>query len=127
MDGISNFNLNLYKSDIVNGSLSNLNIQFFETIDLSIPIDGDNYINQVNNQLVYALVTNTTTNCSDIAELTLSVNANSANSASLTVCDNLDETGLVNFDLGLADSQILNGEAADIIVLGYYESFNKYL
>lgn len=127
MDGISNFNLSAYNDDIVNGSLSNMNIQFFETIDLSNPIDGENYNNQVNNQIVYALVTNTTTNCSNIAELTLSVNTNSANSASLTVCDNLDETGLVNFDLGLADNQILNGEASDITVLGYYETRDNAL
>jgi gliding motility-associated-like protein len=127
MDGISNFNLSTYNDGIVNGSLNNINIQFFETIDLSTPIDGDNYINQVNNQLVYALVTNTTTNCSDIAELTLSVNTNSGNSVSLTVCDNLDETGLVSFDLGSADSQLLNGEPAEITALGYYETLSNAL
>lgn len=127
MDGISNFNLDFYSEDIVNGSLNNLDIQFFETIDLSTPIDGENYNNQVNNQVVYALVTNTSTNCSSVAEITLSVNTNSVNSASLTVCDNLDETGLVSFNLGSADSQILNGEAANVTVLGYFETFNNAL
>jgi gliding motility-associated-like protein len=127
MDGISDFNLSSYNDAIVNGSLINLIIQFFETSDLSNPIDAENYTNLFNNQKVYALVTNTATNCSSVAELILSVNSNSANSASLIVCDNLEETGLVNFDLSLASTQILNAESPDIEILGYYETFENAL
>lgn len=127
MDGISNFNLSAYKESIVNGNLSGLDIQFYETEDLSVSIGDENYTNLNNNQVIYALVTNTTTNCSAISEITLSVNTNSANSANLTVCDNLDETGLVSFDLGLADLQLLNGESPDISVLGYYKTFSNAL
>lgn len=127
MDGISNFNLSVYSESIVNGNLSGLDIEFFENEDFSVPIDDENYTNLNNNQLVYALVTNTATNCSAIAEITLSVNTNSMNSANLSTCDNLEETGMVTFDLNLADLQLLNGESADISVLGYYESFNNAL
>jgi gliding motility-associated-like protein len=127
MDGISNFNLSAYNDVFINSSLSSLNIQFFENSDLSNPIDAENYTNLFNNQMVYALVTNTTTNCSNVAELTLSVTINAVNSASLTVCDNLEETGLVSFDLGLAESQILNLGAPDILIQGYYETFDNAL
>jgi gliding motility-associated-like protein len=127
MDGISNFNLSEYNDLIVDGSLNNLAVQFFENSDLSAPIDSENYTNLSNNQIVYALVTNTTTNCSNEAQVTLTVNSNSVNSANLNVCDNLEETGLVTFDLSLAESQILNGEAATIEILGYYETFSNAL
>ncbi|WP_418636928.1 T9SS type B sorting domain-containing protein [Winogradskyella sp.] len=127
MDGISNFNLNEYRDVIVNGSLDNLEVHFFETMDLSIPINTDDYTNLYNNQTVYAQVTNTLTGCVAIAELLLSVNTNAVNSAAISVCDNLDETGLVSFDLSLAESQILNTESADITILGYYATHNDAL
>ncbi len=127
MDGISNFNLNEYRDVIVNGSLDNLEVHFFETMALSIPINTDDYTNLYNNQTVYAQVTNTLTGCVAIAELLLSVNINAVNSAAISVCDNLDETGLVSFDLSLAESQILNTESADITILGYYATHNDAL
>lgn len=125
MDGISSFNLSFYNDVIVDGSLTNLNFEFFENAELSIPIDAENYTNLFNNQIVYTQVKNTTTNCSNVAELTLSVTTNSVNNAILTVCDNFDETGLVNFDLSLASAQILNGESSDIEILGYFETFEN--
>ncbi len=127
IDGISNFNLSESEDAIVNSSLNNINLQFFETIDLSIPIDDENYTNQYNNQVIYALATNTITNCSATVEVLLTVNSNSTNNASITVCDNLEETGLVNFDLTLVGIQILNGETADVTVLGYYETYSNAL
>ena len=127
IDGLSSFNLSAYSDVIVNGSLNNLEVNFFETIDLSIPIDDQSYMNQVNNQIVYAQVLNTVTNCSVTAEVLLVVNTNTSNSGTLTVCDNQDETGLVSFDLTLAESEILNSESADVIVLGYYETHNDAL
>ena len=127
MDGISNFSLNAYYDNFVNGSLNNLDIQIFETADFSVAINAQGYTNLYNNQIVYALVRNTTTNCTASAEVTLVVNANTANNATLNVCDNLNETGIVSFDLGLADVQLLNGESADVAVLGYYETFSNAL
>ena len=127
MDGISSFNLSAYNESIVNGDLNGLDIEFFETEDLSVVIDDDIYTNLNNNQVIYALVTSTTTNCNAVAEITLNVNPNSAINATLNVCDSLDETGIVSFDLGLAEPQLLNGETSDISVLGYYETFSDGL
>ncbi|WP_400080689.1 T9SS type B sorting domain-containing protein [Winogradskyella sp. R77965] len=127
MDGISNFNLSAYNDVIVTDGLDNISVQFFETSDSVIPLNDENYSNQYNSQTIFALVTNTLTDCSITAEVLLSVNTNNPNSASLTVCDNLEETGLVNFDLTSANAQILNGESADISILGFYETYNKAL
>lgn len=127
MDGISNFNLSEYNDVIVTDDLGNIDMQFFETIDLSVPIDEENYTNLTNNQTIYALAVNTITNCSAMAEVVLSVNTNSAQNANLSVCDNLEETGMVNFDLSLAEIQILNGETSGVTVFGYYETFNDAL
>ncbi len=127
MDGISNFNLSTYNASIVTGDITGLDVQFFETENLSVSIDEENYTNLNNGQIIYASVTNTSTSCTAIAEITLNVNTNSANSAILSVCDTFDETGFVSFDLGLANLQLLNGETADVSVLGYYETFSNAL
>ncbi len=127
MDGLSNFSLSSYNDVIVNGSLADLEVRFFESMDSPIPINDDDYTNLSNNQVVFAQVLNTTTNCSSTAEVVLSVNTNVTNYALLTACDNLNETGMVNFDLTLADSQILNSLASDVIVLGYYETYSDAL
>ncbi|WP_179336087.1 T9SS type B sorting domain-containing protein [Winogradskyella costae] len=127
IDGISNFNLSTYNDVIVNGSLSNLEINFFEMANLSVPLDAINYTNRTNNQVVYAQVLNTVTSCSAIAEVLLSVNTNASTYGTLVACDNLDETGLVSFDLTLAENQILNALASDVIVLGYYETYGNAL
>ncbi|WP_179349519.1 T9SS type B sorting domain-containing protein [Winogradskyella pacifica] len=127
MDGISNFNLSTYNDVIVSGDLNNLDVNFFETVDLSIPLDDDNYTNLTNNQVVYAQVLNTITGCSVIAEVLLSVNTNVSNYSILTECDNLNETGVVSFDLTQAESQILNSLASDVVVLGYYETHSNAL
>lgn len=127
MDGLSNFNLSSYNDTIVNGSLANLEVRFFESMDLSIPINDNDYTNISNNQLVYAQVINTTTSCSAIAEVILSINTNISNYALLTECDNLNETGFVSFDLIRAENQILNSLASDVVVLGYYETYSDAL
>ncbi|MBF8151371.1 T9SS type B sorting domain-containing protein [Winogradskyella sp. F6397] len=126
MDGISNFNLNAYNDVIVNGSLNDIDVNFYETINLSVPISG-NYTNITNNQVVYAQVVNSATNCSAIAEILLSVNENISNYTVLAECDNVNETGLVSFDLALAESQILNSLESDVIVIGYYETHSDAL
>lgn len=127
MDGISTFNLNDYIDSIMPNDSSNINIQFFENMDLSSSINAENYTNQFNNQIIYVVATNSTTNCSARSEVVLSVNSNASNTANLIVCDNFEETGLANFDLTLASNQILNGEASDVIILGYFETFSNAL
>ena len=127
MDGISNFNLTEYSDAIVTGDLGNINIEFFETDDLIISVNPDSYSNLFNNQTIIALATNTATGCSNTAEVLLSVNTNSINSATLIECDNLNETGLVNFDLSMANSQILNGENSDVMIIGFFESYSDAL
>ncbi|SDS76266.1 T9SS type B sorting domain-containing protein [Winogradskyella sediminis] len=127
MDGLSNFNLGAFNDVIVNGDLTDIEVQFYESMDFSIPIDEDNYTNTVNNQVVYAQVLDVSTNCSAVAELTLSVNTNISNYAYLTACDDLEETGLASFDLLEAEDQILNALSPDVNVLGYFETYSDAL
>lgn len=127
IDGLSNFNLSAYKEVIVNGSLDNFEINFFETEGLSIPIDDENYTNLHNNQLIYAEVLDVGTNCSAIAELILTVNTTMSENITVSQCDNLEETGLVSFDLTLAETQILDSEMPNVIVQGFFETYNEAL
>lgn len=127
MDGISFFNLNEYNDVIVSGSLNNIDVDYFKDEEMFIPIDDENYVNENNYQTIYALVTNTETNCSATAEVILVVNTNSGNSVNLSFCDSLEETGVINFDLSSVDEQILENETGGIEVLGYYETYNQAL
>ncbi|MBT8245686.1 MAG: T9SS type B sorting domain-containing protein [Winogradskyella sp.] len=124
-DGVSAFELNAFSGAIANGNTTNV-VTFFEDMALTIPINALSYINQVNNQVIYARVLNQTTNCDNIAEVTLSVSLPSNQVYNLEICDDEEEDGLTEFDLSLLNTEIL----MDLPVtaqISYFESFDDAL
>jgi len=126
IDGLAVFSLNTYFDVITNGITTNRAIAYFENAALSVPIDGDAYNSLSNPQTVYAEVIDTSSGCSAVATVVLETTSEAVNPASLEVCDNLDETGLVSFDLSLATSQLLQGLSPDF-ELSYYETYQNAL
>ncbi len=125
-DGLAIFNLNDYADAVADGVVSNRDVNFFEDIALTIPIDGDSYNSISNPQTVFAEIIATDTGCSNVSEITLQTNSNNATTAFLEQCDNQDETGLVTFDLSLADNQVLTSLPLDFEV-SYYLTYEDAL
>jgi len=129
-DGISSFNLNTYTDDIVRNEQGQVvpiwDISFYEDEALTIPIDGENYINTSNLQVVYAKVLDAFSGCFNSSEVTLQVNTSDATSASLEVCDDFIVDGFTFFNLNEADGQILVDSPINA-ELGYYATYNDAL
>ncbi len=127
IDGSTNFNLSEYNDAVVDGDLSNIEVAYYSDADFLNQIDSQSYINTTNNQTVFALVTNSATQCSNQAEVLLVVNTELSQSVIIEECDNLDETGLVTFDLMVAETAIYANEGFDKQVEGFYETYNDAL
>ena len=125
-DGITIFNISDYSEDISGGITTDIQVGYYYDAALTSEINGSNYTNTVNGQIIYANVMNTVTGCSNIAEITLEVSTTNSNIAELKACDDIVEDGLVTFDLSLAESQILVGLPQNLTV-SYYESYNDAL
>ena len=129
-DGISSFNLNTYTDDIVRNEQGQVvpiwDITFYEDEALTIPIDGENFINTSNFQVVYAKVLDAFSGCFNSSEVTLQVNTSDATSASLEVCDDFIVDGFTFFNLNEADGQILVDSPINA-ELGYYATYNDAL
>lgn len=129
-DGISSFNLNTYTDDIVRNEQGQVvpiwDISFYEDEALTIPIDGENYINTSNFQVVYAKVLDAFSGCFNSSEVTLQVNTSNTTTASLEVCDDFIVDGFAFFNLNEADSQILANSPVNA-ELGYYATYNDAL
>ncbi len=129
-EGFTTFNINQIFDDITGGS-SDRSINYFLSIadatNNENEIDGDNFNNFFNPQTVYALVTNTVTDCTNIAEITLEVSLTSSNNAFLFQCDDDGtEDGFFNFNLSDANADVLNGLPANLDLV-YYETYNNAL
>ena len=78
-DGISSFNLSNYTDDIIrrpDGFVIPIwDIIFFEDELLENQIDTTNYVNNSNNQVIYAYVIDDTSGCFNVSEVTLQVNS----------------------------------------------------
>lgn len=122
-DGISVFELNNFEFVISAGITANRAITFFEDAALTLPINAVNYNNTVNNQVIFAQVTDTSTNCFSVAEVTLTVSAASTNTYTLKSCDDEQEDGITEFDLTLLNSEILLGLPATTQTR-FYPTFN---
>ena len=64
--------------------------------------------------------------CENTAEVTLQVSSNAVNNAIINTCDAIEEVGLTQFDLSLADAQITNGLPANVTVT-YFETIEDAL
>lgn len=129
-EGFTTFDLNQVFDDITNNA-SNRTINFYVSLnDLENnedEINPDAFDNYFNPQIIYALVTDTTTGCTNIAEITLQASSTASNDTFLESCDNDGiEDGFVNFDLSEAENAILNGLPAGLD-LSYYETYEDAL
>nr|WP_321223253.1 T9SS type B sorting domain-containing protein [uncultured Psychroserpens sp.] len=125
-EGFTTFDLNQAFDDITGGA-SNRTIQFYVSLD-DLENDEDElnanaFENYFNPHVIYALVTNTDTGCTNIAELTLQASSTSSNNTSLEVCDDDGtEDGFANFNLTSALDDILFGISPDLDVT-FYETY----
>ncbi|WP_298904224.1 T9SS type B sorting domain-containing protein [uncultured Psychroserpens sp.] len=129
-EGFTIFDLNEAFDDITGGA-TNRTINFYVSLaDLENnedELNADAFENYFNPQTIYALVTDTTTGCINIAELTLETSSTSSNNAILEVCDDDGtEDGFYNFNLSNALDDILFGLPADLDVT-FYETYEEAL
>ncbi|MCK8481966.1 CUB protein, partial [Flavihalobacter algicola] len=89
-EGFTTFDLNQVFDDITGGA-ANRTINFYVSLsDLENDedeINADAFDNYFNPHIIYALVTDTTTGCTNIAEITLEASTTASNDTILEVCD----------------------------------------
>ena len=125
VDGFTVFNCH-EADEILTGNLAGLSTAFFITLaDAQSgvnPINGYNFPNTSNPQIVYARVIDDNTGCFSISELDLEVSTTDVSNAMLVRCDDDGtEDGLASFDLSLADSMVLVGVPTGVTIT-YYSS-----
>ena len=125
VDGFTVFNCH-EADEILTGNLAGLSTAFFITLaDAQSgvnPINGYNFPNTSNPQIVYARVIDDNTGCFSISELDLEVSTTDVSNAMLVRCDDDGtEDGLASFDLSLADSMVLVGVPTGVTIT-YYPS-----
>ncbi|WCO00343.1 T9SS type B sorting domain-containing protein [Psychroserpens ponticola] len=129
-EGFTTFNLNQF-FDVITNSAPNRTINFYVSLadleneeDELNPNAFDNYFNP---HLIFALVTDTNTGCTNIAEITLQASSTASNDTFLEACDNDGtEDGFVNFNLIDIQNTILNGLPTGLD-LTYYETYEDAL
>ncbi|MFK7834106.1 MAG: hypothetical protein AB8B52_12605, partial [Winogradskyella sp.] len=90
-------------------------------------IDGTNFENFLNPQIIYARVTNSQTSCVNFSEITLTVSTTSSNNASMTLCDtDGTEDGFMSFNLTESNDTVLAGAPIGLN-LTYYETYQDAL
>ncbi|GGI57115.1 T9SS type B sorting domain-containing protein [Winogradskyella haliclonae] len=129
-DGRTVFNILEKEEDITGGNpdfITEYYLNMGDAIAETNPIEASNYTNISTPQIIIARVTDTNTNCFSFSEVTLEVSATSANNAYIGVCDtDGDEDGFIDFDLSMADAQVLDGLPAGLD-LTYYETLDDAL
>jgi len=129
-EGFTTFDLNQVFDDITNNA-PNRTINFYVSLaDLENDEDElnpDAFDNYFNPHVIYALVTDTITGCTNIAEITLQASSTASNDTFLEACDDDGiEDGFFNFNLTETQSAILNGLPAGLD-LTYYETYEEAL
>ncbi|WP_298902484.1 T9SS type B sorting domain-containing protein [uncultured Psychroserpens sp.] len=123
-DGITSFNIDNAFELITGGIINNRIINYFEDVNLNNAINGSDYTNSSNPQIIYAQVIDILNGCANIAEVTLEVIVSSnGSSALIETCDDLVEDGFVFFDLSEANNQVLSGAPQNATV-SYYETYD---
>ncbi|WP_460218468.1 T9SS type B sorting domain-containing protein [Psychroserpens sp. MEBiC05023] len=129
-EGFTTFDLNQVFDDITGGA-TNRTINFYVSLsDLENDedeINADAFDNYFNPHIIYALVTNTETGCTNIAEITLEASTTASNNTILEACDDDGtEDGFYNFNLNNTLDAILFGLPADLNVV-FYETYEEAL
>lgn len=130
LDGISQFNLESYIPQIIDGNsddiIPSLETTFYMDSELTSAIPSANYINIANGQVIYASVYNPIMNCQSTSEVSLFVQTGTPNEAAIELCDDFISDGFTFFDLSLADEDILQGAPPGSVV-SYYETYSEAL
>ena len=129
-EGFTTFDLNQVFDDITNNA-TNRTINFYVSLtDLENnedEINADAFDNYFNPHIIYALVTDTTTGCTNTAEITLQASSTSSNDTFLEACDDDGtEDGFVNFNLNETENAILSGLPIGLDVT-YFETYEDAL
>ena len=131
-DGITLFNLNEATNQIT-GDPTNRTLLFFEDIgsaNTGTPsiTNTTNYQNKTINQQLFVRVINNLSGCFRITTLDLGVSVTSASDAIITICDDDgNEDGFREFDLSLANDQIISGISQFNLRIAYYETIENAL
>ena len=125
VDGFTIFNCH-QADDVLTGNLPGLSTAFYLSLadaqSGNNPINGYNFANTANPQIVFARVIDDNTGCFSISELDLEVSTTDVSNAILVRCDDDGtEDGLASFDLSLADSMVLVSAPAGVTIT-YYSS-----
>ncbi|MGB6268451.1 MAG: hypothetical protein WBF67_05515, partial [Olleya sp.] len=129
-DGFTTFNLTEANADITNDA-ADRTVDFYDTFNEAEtetnPLNANAYNNASNPQTLYAVITNTITGCTSIAELILEVSATQTSDYVAPVCDELgSEDGINTFNLNDFSADMLTGLPADITI-SYYETYDDAL
>ncbi len=125
VDGFTIFNCH-EADDVLTGNLPGLSTAFYLSLadaqSGNNPVNGYNFANTANPQIVFARVIDDNTGCFSISELDLEVSTTDVSDAILVRCDDDGtEDGLASFDLSLADSMVLVSAPAGVTIT-YYTS-----
>ncbi len=129
-EGFTTFDLNQVFDDITGGA-GNRTINFYVSLsDLENDedeINPDAFDNYFNPHIIYALVTDTQTGCTNIAEISLEASSTASNNTFIQVCDDDGtEDGLYNFNLNETLDAILAGLPTNLDV-SFYETYEEAL
>lgn len=129
-EGYTIFNIN-QALDAITGGTANREVTYFlsytDAVEGSNEIDGNAFENFFNPQIIYAKVIDTSTGCSDLAQVTLAVSTTFAYNATIKECDtDGNEDGFYNFNLTDANVTILSTLPTNLTVY-YYETYNDAL
>jgi len=131
-DGITNFNLEINTPLIIGAQTGVVVTYHLNENDANIganPLSSP-YTNSVNNQNIYAKITNAITGCFDVVSFHLVVNPkpDTATPTPLEACDdNIDgnaTNGQVSFDLTSKNDEILNGLPPTDYIISYHLNQN---
>jgi len=130
VDGLTAFNLT-QADGVITGGAADVATSFHLTLtdaqNGTAAIDGTDFSNTVNPQIIFVQVADVNTGCFSVAELTLDVSVTNITDALLTVCDDDGtEDGLHEFTLTDADTIVLNGTPPGV-TLSYYETYDDAL
>ncbi|MFK7781952.1 T9SS type B sorting domain-containing protein, partial [Psychroserpens sp.] len=129
-EGFTTFDLNQVFEDITNNASDKI-INFYASIaDLENnedELNPDAFDNYQNPQIIYALVTDINSGCTNTAEITLLASSTASNDTFIQACDDDGtEDGFYNFNLSDTENTILFGLPVGLDIT-YYETYEDAL
>ncbi|WP_178989221.1 T9SS type B sorting domain-containing protein [Winogradskyella schleiferi] len=129
-EGFTRFNINNHLEAITD-DVENNSVEFYLSLSNAEiqenAIDGNAFDNFFNPQIVYARVTNSTTDCINFSEISLEVSTTASNNASLELCDtDGTEDGFMAFNLTEANNIVLAFSPTGLDLV-YYETYEDAL